>query len=51
MKYAVDMASGAVIYTRNFINIGSGICKLTGKTHRQQDDLRMRKNKLNSIGT
>jgi tetrahydrodipicolinate N-succinyltransferase len=29
MKYAVEMGPGAVIYTPSFINIGSGIQKLT----------------------
>jgi hypothetical protein len=28
MKYAVEMGSGAMIYIRSFINIGSGIQKL-----------------------
>jgi hypothetical protein len=28
MKYAVEMGSGAVIYTPSFIEIGSGIQKL-----------------------
>jgi hypothetical protein len=28
MKYAVEMGSGAMIYTPGFINIGSGIQKL-----------------------
>jgi hypothetical protein len=45
MKYAVEMGSGAMIYTYvpSFINIGSGIQKLMGRihiqTHREQGDL------------
>jgi hypothetical protein len=38
MKYTVDMVSGAIIYTPNFINIGSGIQKLinwNSQTHRK----------------
>jgi hypothetical protein len=30
MKYAVEMASGAMIYMPSFIKIGSGIRKLMG---------------------
>jgi hypothetical protein len=32
MKYAVQMGSGAMIYTTSFIKIGSGIRKLIGDT-------------------
>jgi hypothetical protein len=42
MKYAVEMDSGAMIYTPSFIKIGSGIQKLLGEdtqAHRQQGDL------------
>jgi hypothetical protein len=31
MKYAVEMGSGAMIYTPSFIKIGSGIQKLMGR--------------------
>jgi hypothetical protein len=35
MKYAVEMGSGAIIYITSFIEIGSGIRKLTrGYTYR-----------------
>jgi hypothetical protein len=40
MKYAVEMGSGAVIYTPSFIKIGSGIQKLMGvytDTHTHTD--------------
>jgi hypothetical protein len=30
MKYTVDMGSGAVLYIRSFIKIGSAIRKLLG---------------------
>jgi hypothetical protein len=30
MKYAVEIGSGAMIYTPSFIKIGSGIQKLMG---------------------
>jgi hypothetical protein len=30
VKYAVEMGSGAMIYTPSFIKIGSGIQKLKG---------------------
>jgi hypothetical protein len=30
MKYAVEMGSGAMLYTPSFIKIGSGIQKLMG---------------------
>jgi hypothetical protein len=37
MKYAVEMGSGAMIYTPSFIKVGSGIQKLMGlgDTHRK----------------
>jgi hypothetical protein len=38
MKYAVDMGSGAMIYTPSYIQIGSGIQKLIGGIHRQHGD-------------
>jgi hypothetical protein len=41
MKYAGEMASGAMIYIPSLIKTGSGIQKLTGKdsqTHRQHGD-------------
>jgi hypothetical protein len=28
MKYAIEMSSGAIIYIRSFVKIGSGIQKL-----------------------
>jgi hypothetical protein len=31
MKYAVEMGSGAMIYIRSFIRIGSGIQKVMGE--------------------
>jgi hypothetical protein len=31
MKYAVEVGSGAMIYTPRFIKIGSGIQKLKGR--------------------
>jgi hypothetical protein len=31
MKYAAEMGSGTMIYTQNFIKIGSGITKLIGR--------------------
>jgi hypothetical protein len=39
MKYAVEMASGAMIYITSFTNIGSGIQKLKGmdsQIHKQK---------------
>jgi hypothetical protein len=39
MKYAVEMGSGAMIYTPSFIKIGSGIRKLIRDTHTQHSDL------------
>jgi hypothetical protein len=40
MEYAVEMGSGAMIYTLSFIKIGSGIQKMKGVgIHRQRDDL------------
>jgi hypothetical protein len=41
MKYAVEMASGAMIYIPNVINIGPGIQKSRRgnlQTHRQHGD-------------
>jgi hypothetical protein len=38
MKYAVEMGPVAMIYIPSFINIGSGIQKLIGGTHRQASD-------------
>jgi hypothetical protein len=38
MKYAVEIGSGAVIYTPSFINIGSAIQKLIWGEHRQHGD-------------
>jgi hypothetical protein len=39
MKYAVEMASGAMIYIPSFIKIGSATRKLMGwETHRQHGD-------------
>jgi hypothetical protein len=49
MKYAVEIGSGAMIYTRSFMKIDSGIHKLIGgdsqtykhtdiQTHRQHGD-------------
>jgi hypothetical protein len=41
MKYAVEMGSGAMIYTPSFIKIGSAIEKLMGRdtqAHRQHED-------------
>jgi hypothetical protein len=37
MKYACHMGSGAMIYTPNFIQVGSGIPKLIRKIHRHAD--------------
>jgi hypothetical protein len=42
MKYAVEMDSGAIIYTPSFIKIGLGIQKLIAgvtQTHRHTDRL------------
>jgi hypothetical protein len=39
MKYAVDMASGAMIYIPSFMKSGSGIQKLTGGIHRHTESL------------
>jgi hypothetical protein len=42
MEYAIQMASGSMIYISIFINTGSGIRKLIGgntQTHRQDGDL------------
>jgi hypothetical protein len=33
MKYAVEMASGGMMYIPSFITIGSGIQKLLGEIH------------------
>jgi hypothetical protein len=40
MKYAAEMSSGAMIYTPDFIKIGSAIQKLMGAVwiHRQHED-------------
>jgi hypothetical protein len=35
--YAVEMGSGAIIYTRSFITIGSGIQNLLGGIHRHRE--------------
>jgi hypothetical protein len=43
MKNAAEMGSGDMIYTPNFIKIGSGIQKLIVRdiqTHRQHSDLK-----------
>jgi hypothetical protein len=37
MKYAVEMGSGAMMYS--FVTIGSAIQKLTGGIHRQTDGI------------
>jgi hypothetical protein len=37
MKYAVEMASGVMMYIPGFIKIGSGIQKLIGGIHRHTD--------------
>jgi hypothetical protein len=34
MKYAIEMGSGAMIYTPSFIRVGSGIQKLLKGIHR-----------------
>jgi hypothetical protein len=39
MKYAVEMGSGAMIYTPSFIQIGSGIQKLIAGIHRHTDSM------------
>jgi hypothetical protein len=41
MLYAVATGSGAIIYTHNFINIGSTVQMLVGRItdHREHDDL------------
>jgi hypothetical protein len=42
MKYAVEMGSGATIYTPSFLKTGSGIQKLIeggSQTHKQHGDL------------
>jgi hypothetical protein len=39
MKYAVEMASGAMIYIPSFIKIASGIQKLMMGTHRHTDSM------------
>jgi hypothetical protein len=43
MEYAVEMGSGAMIYTPSFIKTGSGILKLlgTGYTYRHTDSVLM----------
>jgi hypothetical protein len=42
MKYAVEMGSSTMIYIPTLMKIGSGIQRLIGGIHRQQDDLRLR---------
>jgi hypothetical protein len=37
MKYAVEMGSGAMIYTPSFIKIASGIQNLIGGIHRHTE--------------
>jgi hypothetical protein len=39
MKYAVEMASGAMLYIPNFIKIGSGTQKLIGGDSQTQTAL------------
>jgi hypothetical protein len=39
MRYAVEMASGAVIYIPSFVKIGSGIQKLIGKIQRHTESM------------
>jgi hypothetical protein len=39
MKYAVQMGSGAMIFTPRFINIGSGIQKLTGEVSEHMNEI------------
>jgi hypothetical protein len=39
MKYAVEMASGAIICIPSFIKFGSGIQKLLGGIHRHTDSM------------
>jgi hypothetical protein len=39
MKHAVEMGSGAMIYIRSFIRIGSGIQKLMGRIHGHTDSM------------
>jgi hypothetical protein len=39
MKYAVETASGAMIYIPYFIKIGSGIQKLIEGIHRSTDSM------------
>jgi hypothetical protein len=43
MKYAVEMGSGAMIYTPSFMKTGSGIQKLKGEIykHRHTDSMEM----------
>jgi hypothetical protein len=38
MKYAVEIKSGAMIYTQSFIKISSGIEKVMGGIYRQHGD-------------
>jgi hypothetical protein len=40
MKYAVEMGSGAKIYIRSFITIGSGTQKLIGRIYRHTERMR-----------
>jgi hypothetical protein len=37
MKYATEMASGAMIFIPSYIKSGSGIQKLVGEIHRYTD--------------
>jgi hypothetical protein len=39
MKYAIEMASGTMIYIPTFINIGPGIQKLIGGIHRHAHNM------------
>jgi hypothetical protein len=41
MKYAVEIASGAIIYIPSFIKIGSGIQKLIGGIHGHTDSMKI----------
>jgi hypothetical protein len=39
MSYAVEMDSGAMLYTPNFIKTGSGIQKLIGEIHKHTESM------------
>jgi hypothetical protein len=41
MKHAVEMGSGAIIYTPAFIQTGSAIPKLTGRIHRHTESVKI----------